>query len=233
MKAAEILTFESVFKKLPYAILYFIAGSALGALISYLLFNLNRNLLEYIMSLWSKRMLGGVAIFGGQYAFWFILNNIVALMLIIVALLLINRFRTKTPTFLIGKRFGSLERHHPKITVAGLYIIPIGALMINGFLISLFVTYVLLNYGFSTFTRAVVLLLPHGLSEVLALFLASSLALRYLEILTPSIMGGDRSVETGKRLLGSRVTLFVMILIIILVLFGGFIEGALVMVLAK
>jgi uncharacterized membrane protein SpoIIM required for sporulation len=129
------------------------------------------------------------------------------------------------------KRFRSFEKRRPKIILSALYIIPIGALTINGFLLSLFSTYVLLNYGKEKFLFAILLTFPHGINEILALLFATSLVLAYLQILKPIILRGNLklAVKKIKNLIASRVTIFFTILIILLVLFSGVLEGILTM----
>lgn len=168
--------------------------------------------------------------FGEKYnTFWFILNNIIALLVVIVASLLILNHVSKTPEFAITKKLKFLEKRRPKIMLTGLYMVPLGALLVNSFLISLFITYVFLNFGFERFFTVVLLLLPHGITEVFALILASSLGLAYLKILSDLILKGKWKFcsKTLKELIGSRVTLLIIIFVIILVIFGGLIEGSL------
>lgn len=223
------LTLGFVLEQMPRSFLYLISAFVIGTISGYILFYYNKQLFEHILNLWFKRILFGVGFFGEYYGIWFIINNVVALMLVIVSTVLIMIHISKTPTFFITKRFRSLEKHRPKITLFGLYMVPVGALLINGFLISLFVTYVLLNSGFSSFVSIILLLLPHGVSELLALLFASSLGLAYLKILSPIILKKKWSLctKTGKKLLTSRVTLLVIAIVAILVVFSGFIEGML------
>jgi uncharacterized membrane protein SpoIIM required for sporulation len=152
-------------------------------------------------------------------------------MILIVAgsvLILINVARTKK--FFYANRFRSIERRHPQMTVKSLFMIPVGAMFINGFLISLFCTFVFLNSGYTKLLDLILLLLPHGINEILALFLASSLGLSYVKIMEPLILKKrwDEAIAVGKRMILSKVTLYVLIFIAILVVFGGFVEGAFV-----
>lgn len=224
-----------VVRQLTPSSLYFVIGSFLGVFSGLTLFVFNKDLLDFILTVWFKRILFGTTIFGNQYTFWFVLNNIVVLLLIVVASILIMFLIMRKRKYISYDRFGIMEKQHPRITLLSLYVIPIGALMINGFLLSLFVFYVLFNYGFDKFVTSMLLLLPHGINEILALFLASSLALSYIKILSPLILARkwNSCRKVGKELLSSRVTLFIITLIAILVLFSGFIEGALTLFLIK
>ncbi len=220
-----------VFSHMPLAVVYFFIGSSLGTIVSFLLFFLNRDFLVYILEIWFRRLMIGINLLGGHQTLWFILNNIVALMLVIFASVLIFSFvlrRKNIPKRF--KRFNSLERHNPKITLYSAYMIPIGALMINGFLVSLFLTYALFNYGIEKATSAVILMVPHGMNEIMSLFIACSLGLAYLKILSPMIKKKqiDKSIKVGKALLLSKTTLIFIVLIAILVVFSGFVEGMLV-----
>lgn len=222
------LTIRLVFNQLPRTFLYFIIGSLLGTLTGYILFYTNRELFEFVLTVWRKRIMLGVS-FGAQPTFWFILNNIIALSLVVVASILILLHISKTPTYLFTKKFRRFEKHRPKITLFGLYIIPVGALLVNSFLLSLFAMYVLLNFSFEKFVEVAYLLVPHGINELIALLLASSLGLSYLQILSPLILSKrwKKCVEVGKSLLRSNVTLFFVAVIAILIVFSGFLEGLL------
>lgn len=230
--AYKKLTFKFVLRQTPYAFLYFVIGSLFGALTSFVLFNLNKELLMFILDAWFKRLMFGLTLFGTRnYTLWFVVNNIIALLLVIVASVLIMVFvikgRTRFRTWKFD-RFRKFETRRPKITLYGIYIVPIGALMINGFLVSLFAVYIFLDAGMSHFIDVLMLLLPHGINELIALVLASSLGLSYIKILSPLILARrwDECIETGKKFLSSNVTLFFMIIIAILIVFSGFIEGA-------
>jgi uncharacterized membrane protein SpoIIM required for sporulation len=225
----EELTVKQVFKQLPFAAACFFLSLIFGALFAFFLQNFNKEILEKILSLWSKRILLGVMILGEKFSIaWFILNNLIALLLIVVSCLLILLLPRSQIEF---KRFRSFEKRRPKIILSALYIIPIGALTINGFLLSLFSTYVLLNYGKEKFLFAILLTFPHGINEILALLFATSLVLAYLQILKPIILRGNLklAVKKIKNLIASRVTIFFTILIILLVLFSGVLEGILTM----
>jgi hypothetical protein len=219
-----------VFSQMPLTIVYFFIGSSLGTIISFLLFFLNREFLTFLLEIWFNRLRIGLEILGGHQTLWFIINNIVALMLIILASVLIFSFvlrKKKAPKYF--KRFNNLERHNPKITLYSAYMIPIGALVINGFLVSLFLTYALFNYGIESAASALILMVPHGVNEIVALFIACSLGLAYLKIISPMIKKRqiDKSIKTGKSLLFSKTTLTFIVLIAILVVFSGFVEGVL------
>lgn len=223
------LKLSFVLKHLPRAILYLLLGLFLGSFFSWLLFNFNKNFLEFVIAIWFKRILLGINLFGEYSAFWFIFNNTFALLVVIFASWFILTHISKTPEFLITKRFKKLKKHRAKIILSGLYMIPLGALLINGFLISLFITYVFLNFGFDVFIRVVFLLLPHGITESFALLLASSLGLAYLKILSPYILKGrwELCSKELKKLLTSGCSLFIISLVIILIVFSGFLEGIL------
>lgn len=223
------LDFHTVLKHLPFVFLWFLFGSAVGFVTSVSLFYSNKELLEFILTVWFKRILFGLKIIGSEhFVFWFILNNLTALLLIFVALILIMMlvFKRKMRFF---KRHAIFEKHHPRITLMGLYILPLGALFVNGFLIVLFSTYVLLNYGQEKFITTIMLLAPHGINEIAALFLSSSLGLAYLEILSPLILKRkwSKAIKRGKELLKSKITFIFILLIVILVVFGAFVESIL------
>ncbi len=231
----EKLTSQFVLRQIPNVLAYFFASFFVSIFTGILIFHLKKSLYEAILSLWFKRLLFGAGFFGNNYSFWFVLNNIVALLLVVAASALM--------VFLIMRRKGSrfsgrprmIERRHPKITLISLYTIPIGALIINGFLIGLLLTYIFLNYGFDKFTTSVLLSLPHGINELLALFLATSLGLTYVKILSPLIINRkwDACRKKAKELLVSNVTLFVVFLIVLLTLFSGFVEGLLTLLITK
>jgi len=221
------LTHASVIRQLPRAFLYFIIGSVAGFIFGYLLFNFSKPSYEFILTLWFKRILFGVKFVGNQYIFWFILNNFTAMLLAIAATFIILTQVARKKTYLFAKRFKNLEKSHPKMTLLSLYIIPIGALIINGFLISLFLTFVLLNNGFGNFTLILLKLSPHGIGELFALFLAASLGLSYIKILSPLILSKRWSlcIKESKKLFFSNVTIFYIFLIAVLVVFSGYLEG--------
>ena len=228
------LTFKFVLRQMPYAFLYYLIGSLLGALLGFVLFNLNKELLLFILTAWFKRLMFGLDIFGAKnYTLWFVINNTIALILVVVASVLIMTLVIKRRLQLKGLKkfdtFRRLEARRPKITLYGIYIVPIGALVINGFLVSLFTAYIFLDMGMSQFVNVAMLLLPHGINELIALLIASSLGLSYIKILSPLIIKRkwEECIKTGKELLGSKVTLFFIVVIALLVLFSGFLEGAL------
>jgi hypothetical protein len=219
-----------VFSQMPLTVVYFFIGSSLGTISSFLLFFLNRDFLVFLLEIWFRRLKIGLEVLGGHQTLWFIVNNIVALMIIVFASVLIFSFvlrKKKAPKYF--KRFNNLERHNPKITLYSAYMIPIGALVINGFLVSLFLTYALFNYGVESAASALILMVPHGVNELVALFLACSLGLAYLKIISPMIKKRqiDKSIKVGKSLLFSNTTLIFIVLIAILVVFSGFVEGIL------
>jgi hypothetical protein len=221
------LTHLSVIRQLPEVFLYFLMGSVAGFLFGYFLFNFNKSSYEFILTLWFKRLLFGVKFVGNQYIFWFIINNFTAMLLAIAAALLILTQIARRKDYLFAKRFKFTEKRHPKITLFSLYMIPIGALIINGFLISLFLTFVLLNNGFDQLTLILLKLSPHGVGELLGLFLATSLGLCYIKILSHLILSKkwNLSIKESKKLFFSNVTIFYIFLIAVLVVFSGYLEG--------
>jgi uncharacterized membrane protein SpoIIM required for sporulation len=214
------LTFHLVLRQIPRTFLFFLSGIILGIIVGYALFNINKGIFEDIIKLWSTRILFGFNLMGSS---WFMINNLIAILIIILAFILILGMFYKTPKH--TRRF-NIERNNPKITLFGLYIIPFGASLINGFFLSLFSIYILLNFGLEKFAIAVLLQYPHGIVEIPALILASSLALAYIEIVRPLVLKADwkKCVSKGKELIFSRVTLFFVIVILILIIFSGFIE---------
>jgi len=231
------LTFTFVLRQMPRALLYYIIGSLLGAAAAFALFAIDKNLLEFILTVWFKRLLLGLTLLGSKnYTLWFVINNIAALTLVVAAsvmiMMLVLRRRTRRTGLKIFKRFDrfqNIEERRPRITLFGIYIVPIGALLVNSFLISMFATYVLMNMGYNYFVNVVMLLLPHGINEIVALLMASSIGLAYIKILSPFILARrwDDCIKLGKSMLKSRVTFFFMTLIAILVVFSAFLEGAL------
>jgi len=220
------LTYEFVTSQLPKVFLYFLLGSVAGFLLGCFLFNFSRPSYEFILTLWFKRLLFGVKFLGNQYIFWFILNNFTAMLLAVAASLILLTQVAKRKTYLFANRFQNLEKRHPKITLFSLYMIPVGALIINGFLISLFLTFVLLN-DFDNFMSILLRLSPHGVGELLALFFAASLGLSYIKILSPLILSRrwNLCIKESKALFFSKVTIFFIFLIAVLVVFSGFLEG--------
>jgi hypothetical protein len=195
----------------------------------FLLFFSNKILYQKIINLFIKRTTFGVQ-YLGSYKLWFILNNLVVTFLMITAVLLIMTIvlRKRRPTKFL-KRFGRIEERRPKMTLLSLYMIPVGTLLINGFLITLLLIYTLLNFGFQKFETLFLFLLPHGVNEILALLFSSSLGLAYLEVLKPYILSRqwEEAKKIGKQLLLSKTTLMVAVWIALLIIFSGFIEGGL------
>jgi len=221
-----------VLRKVPQAFLYYVIGSLAGVGFGFVLFNINKNFLEAVLNLWKKRLLFGVEFIGeGAYTFWFIINNLAVMLVVVVAsvFILIQVSREPRGFKKRFKRFRRIEKRRPKITLFGLYMVPIGALLINGFLISMFATYIFLNYGLARFTEAVMLLVPHGINEIIALVLACSLGLSYLKIMKPLILKGRAkdAIKTGKLLLKTDTTFYIVVIILMLVIFSGFLEGVL------
>jgi uncharacterized membrane protein SpoIIM required for sporulation len=151
------------------------------------------------------------------------------LVVVSVAALMIILHLQRTPTFYLSKRFYRFEKYRPKITLYGLYIIPIGALLINGSLITFFVSYIYLTRSYQEFISMTALLLPHGINESLALLIAAALGLAYLKILSPLILNRKWQTATrkAKLMLHSKVTWIFLVIIALLVVFSGFIEAML------
>lgn len=212
-------TFHFVLKYLPRTFFFFTGSILFGFLVGYLLFNFNKNLFEGIINLWSGRILIGFNLFG---PLWFMLNNLIAISLIILAFMLIVYIYFKTSK-------SRLREQHSKITLFGLHIIPFGALFINGFFTSLFSAYILLNYGIEKFAIAFLFQYPHGINEMIALLFATSLSLAYIEVIRPFVLKNDwkNCVEKGKELILSKTTLLFVILILALIIFSGLLEGIL------
>jgi uncharacterized membrane protein SpoIIM required for sporulation len=170
------------------------------------------------------------------YTLWFILNNLVVMLVVIAASVFILTRISSRPRFLEKKfkgfknfsKFRNVERRRPKMTLFSLYMVPVGALILNGFLIALFATYVFLTYGQNSFT-ALALLVPHGINEVIALILAASLGVSYLKVMSPLILRGNMkgAIAVGGRLLRTKATFYVIVIILTLIVFSGFVEGAL------
>ena len=219
-------TIKFVFSQMPLAVVYYFIGSCLGTIIGFALFFLYKRFLIFLLEVWFRRITIGIRLLNGYYTLWFILNNLVALMLVIVMSVFIFTSVLKSRR---AKRFDFLEHHKPKITLYSAYMIPIGALMINGFLVNLFLTYTLFTYGVEKTTAAVILMIPHGINEFVALLFASSLGLAYLNILSPIIRRKQfgKALTLGKSLLFSNTTFVFIALIALLVVFSGFVEGIL------
>lgn len=222
--------FVDVIKEAPKGLMYFIIGVLSGAFFSIATFIINKDFIETLLDMWSSRLLFGIELVGENwYSLWFIANNLLVMIVVIAAsvfiLVQISRRPPKVSKRL--KKFRDIEKKYPEITVAGLYIVPIGALIINGFIISMFATYVYLNYGITSFINAVMLMIPHGINEIVALVLACSLGMSYLKIMRPYIMKKNqkKAISIGKELLFSRTSLYMFVLIIILIVFSGLLEG--------
>lgn len=221
------LTFHLVLKQIPRTFLFFILGIILGIIVGYILFNINKGIFENIIRIWSNKILFGFNVIGSS---WFMINNLIAILVIILAFMVILGIFYKTSKH--TRKF-NIERKNPEITLFGLYIIPFGASFINGFFLSFFSIYILLSFGFEKFAIAVLLQYPHGIVEIPALILATSLALAYIEIIRPFVLKVDwkKCIIKGKKLVFSRVTLFFVIVILILIIFSGFIEKMLASIL--
>lgn len=224
----EKISISDVIKNLRITFLYFITGCLAGVLIGFLLFFVDKTLLKKIIDLFTRRITFGLQ-YIGSYKVWFILNNLVVMLLMIASVIfMVTLFFRKREPIKLFKRFRRIEEK-PKVTLFSLYIIPIGALLINGFLVSMLLIYVLMNFGFQNFKTLFLLMLPHGINEVLGLMLSSSLGLAYLKVLKPYILKKQwKDVrKIGKQLLLSRTTLIIAIWIVLLIIFSGFLEGSL------
>jgi uncharacterized membrane protein SpoIIM required for sporulation len=113
--------------------------------------------------------------------------------------------------------------------------IPIGALFINSFLISVLLTYVYLTEGFQKLMLIFAAIFPNGINEILALILASSLALSYLKIMKPLILKNKmkEAIKLSKQLIFSKTSLYIFIFIVILIVFAAYLEGSAISLLTK
>jgi len=238
---------NAVLKEVPRAFAYFLIGAVSGAVAGEILFAFNNALFAFIIELWSRRLLFGLDFItkltgGKNYTLWFVVNNLAVMLVVIAASVFIltrissrNRLLEKRLEKRFGSRFKNLkkfrdiEKRRPRMTVNSLYMIPVGALIVNGFLIALFAMYVFLNYSAENFSRAILLLLPHGINEIAALVLASSLGLSYLKIISPMVMKGrmNEAIKVGGQLLKTKATFYILAIIFMLIVFSGFIEGTL------
>ena len=220
--------FKSIILQMRNSLAYFVIGALLGSGISSILFIIDKNLVEIIINAWLKRVTFGLKYFGGNYKLWFITNNLVALLMIVVALVLIicMFIRRRNTGILFFKRY---EKENPRITLYSLYMIPIGALIINGALIFFFLTYILWSQGVENFSTALALMMPHGVNEFIALILVSSYGLVYIKMIKPFVLKRDWGSikKTSKRLFFSQTTVVFIVIILILVVFSGVVEGSL------
>jgi len=224
----ERFDFGLIIMQMRNSLAYFLIGALFGSGFASFLFILDKKLLETVISVWLTRATFGLKYLGGDYRLWFILNNFVAFLMIIVALVLLIGMFIKRRKFHVSY-FAKYEKSHPKITLYSLYMMPIGALVINGALISLFLTFILLNEGFAKFSTALTLMTPHGLYEFIALILASSYGLAYIQLIKPFILKRDwKSIKkTSRQIFYSQTSIVFIFMILILVVFGGIIEGTL------
>lgn len=223
----EEISLSDVLKNFGLTLFCFAFGCFLGVFIAFTFFYLNQALFTNLIKFFSERIIFG-AQYVGSYKLWFIINNLfVTLLLVASSVFMMSlMLRRRRPKYFKG--FKNMEIRRPKVTLYSLYIIPIGALIINGALVSMILVYGLLNFGYSSFKTAFLLLLPHGMSEILSLIFASSIGLAYLEVLKPYILKRQwgKAREIGRKLLFSNTTLFVVVCIAILVIFSGYIEGS-------
>lgn len=223
------ISIDDVVKNLGLSFFYFISGCSTGVFAGFILFKFDNSLLQLLIEFFVKRITFGEK-YVGSFKLWFILNNLVVLLLIVAstALLMSMFLRKRRPVFF--KRFKNMEKNRPQVTLYSMYMIPIGSLFINGFLVCLLLIYTLMNLGFAEFKTTFLLLLPHGFTEVLALVFAASLGLVYLEVLKPYVLSKkwDEARKIGRHLLFSKTTLTFVVLIIFLAVFSGFIEGSII-----
>lgn len=216
-----------VLRETPKVFLYYILGSIAGLAFGYLMFAADRSSLEALLNMWSKRLLLGIELGGGDWnALWFILNNLAVMLVVIGASVFILVQISRKPLMIRKfKRF----REPPKMTMFGLYIVPIGAMVLNGFLIAMFASYIYLAYGIESFTSAVVLMIPHGINEILALTLACSLGIASINAIKPYVMKGqsEKAIKVGKSILRSKATFYILIIIATLIVFSGMVESLL------
>jgi len=220
--------FKSIILQMRNSLAYFVIGALLGSGIASILFIIDKNLVEIIINAWLKRVTFGLKYFGGNYKLWFITNNLVALLMIVVALVLIITMFLKRRRFHISY-FRKYERENPRITLYSLYMIPIGALIINGALISFFLTYILWSQGIENFSTALALMMPHGVNEFIALILVSSYGLVYIKMIRPFVLKRNWNgiTKTSKKFFFSQTTVVFIVIILILVVFSGVVEGSL------
>jgi uncharacterized membrane protein SpoIIM required for sporulation len=234
----EKIIFRDVFAQLPFSFLYFAVSSVVGFATGLILSLINKAWLDYLIQLWVRRTTFGLEYFNGNYKLWFITNNLVAMLMILVGIMLLAMMimrRRYVARSSMQWKARSFEKHHPHVTLYSFYMLPIGALAINGFLISLFLSYSYLSFPTEKFITSFLLLLPHGFSELLALFIASSLGLVFIKKMRPYILSGEwpKAVGASKNMLRSRATIIIVIFIILLIFFSGFIEGSLISVIIK
>lgn len=227
-------TLSYVLKFIPSTLKYLFFGFLSGAVFGFILFHVNKDLYQEILQTWFKRILFGAALLQNQYTLWFIANNLIALFIAIVGIVLLLILISRRKRF-TSNRFAAFERHHPKITLASLYMIPIGVVFINSFLITLFLTYTFLNDGFQNLMLIFVAIFPNGINEILALVFASALGLSYLNIMKPLILKNRmrEAIKVGKKLTFSKTSLYIFILIVILIVFAAFLEGSEIAILTK
>jgi len=228
MKEISKISIQDVIRHLAISFFYFVVGCSFGVFIGFVLFFSNKVLFQQVIDLFLKRITFGIQYFG-NYKLWFILNNLVVIFLMITGILLMMTMflRKRKSIKIFNTRFRRIQER-PEITLFSLYMIPLGALFINGFLVSLLLAYTLLNFGFQKFEGLFLILLPHGINEILGLLFSSALGLSYLEVLKSYILNRrwDEAKKIGKRLLLSKTTVLVVIWIIILIIFSGFLEGS-------
>lgn len=229
MKNISEISIQDVIKQLAVSFFYLSAGLSVGVFAGFILFFSDKVLFQQIINLFLKRTTFGVQ-YLGSYKLWFIANNLVVIFLMITGVLLMMKMflRKRRPVKIFNRfKFRRMEER-PKVTLFSLYMIPVGALVINGFLLSLLLAYTLLNFGFQKFEGLFLILLPHGINEILGLLFSSALGLAYLEVLKPYILNKkwDEAKKIGKQLLLSKTTATVAVWIIILIIFSGFLEGS-------
>jgi len=186
------------------------------------------------LQLWLTRTIFGAKFLDYHYSTWFAINNLATIVVMVVGVLFIMFLMSKRRRF-ASNRFAAYEKHHPKMTLVSLYMIPVGAVFINSFLIGFLLAFAYLNFGFSEFAIIASSLFPHGINEILALLFASSLGLAYLKIIEPLVLKNklNEAIQIGKKLIFSRTTFYILAFIIILILFSAFLEGREIALLTK
>jgi hypothetical protein len=202
-----------------------------GIGLTYFLHVFNPVVLEILVRVWSERLLLGMRLFGVT---WFILNNVLAMFLLLTACFLILIWVTKTPEYYLTKVFKRARKYRARLIWFGLRLIPMGALFVNSFLITLLLSWVWLKFGSGVALNIALLLLPHGLNELIALVLATSLVLAYLHVLSPFVLAErwKEAARQAKSLLVAKPTLVIALIILAQLTLSGAIEGVLMVALS-
>ena len=228
----EKFDFSLIVRQMGLSFACSIIGVMLGSGFASFLFIVDKDIIKIILSAWLKRVTFGVEYFGGDYRLWFIVNNLIAFMMIVVSIVLLVSMFIKRRKMQISY-FKNYEEKHPLVTLYSLYMIPIGALIINSALVSLFLTFIFFDQGAASFSTAFTLMMPHGAYEFIALILTSSYGLAYIKMIKQFVLKKNwrAVVKTSKQIFFSQTSVIFIIMILILVVFGGIIEGSLSMML--